>query len=267
MKPIRVALSGSGFLLPAHVGALHAIADAGYEVVEIAGTSGGSIVAALAASAMSLPDMKDMCLTLNWKPLMSLSMGSLMRLQAYCSGDRLLSFLHTITHQLTFHNLVIDLKIMASNIGNKQPYIFSRETTPEMKIGTAARASAAIPFIYKPVIINEAILFDGGVVNNMPSDILTRDDVLRVGIDLISDQSILQTKHYSLLAAAPRFIDMLLASSEDAHIGTGVAEGVKIIPVNTGFASSLDRRMDLATRQRLFDVGYKTTAAALAAGV
>ena len=54
MKPIRVALSGSGFRLGAQLGALQAISDAGFEIVQIAGASGGSIVAALFASGMSL---------------------------------------------------------------------------------------------------------------------------------------------------------------------------------------------------------------------
>lgn len=66
-----------------------------------------------------------------------------------------------------------------------------------------------------------------------------------------------------LLAAAPRFIHMLLASSEDAHITDGRESGVHIIPVQTGFASSLDRTMYLATRERLFNIGYATTLEAL----
>ena len=45
MKSIRVALRGSGFDL----GAPQAIADAGFEVVELAGTSGCSIIAGLYA--------------------------------------------------------------------------------------------------------------------------------------------------------------------------------------------------------------------------
>ena len=38
-KPIRVALSGSGTKLGAHIGALQAITDAGYTIVELAGGS------------------------------------------------------------------------------------------------------------------------------------------------------------------------------------------------------------------------------------
>lgn len=260
MKPIRVALSGSGFLLPAHVGALRAVADAGFEPTELAGTSGGSIVAVLAATEMPLDVMKEIALTLDWSPMMSMSILNLARLRSVSSGDRLLDFLTRITHGLEFRALDIELKVMASNIGTKQPYVFSKETTPSTPLALAARASAAIPVIYEPVIIGDAILFDGGMVNNMPSDILTRgDDVPRIGVDLVSDQSVLLPEDYSLLSAAPRLIDMLLASSEDAHISEGEAAGVKIVRVPTGFASSLDRNMCFSTRQSLFKVGYDAT--------
>jgi hypothetical protein len=42
-KPMRVALSGSGFRLCAHLDAPQACADSGYEVIEFAGTSVASI--------------------------------------------------------------------------------------------------------------------------------------------------------------------------------------------------------------------------------
>lgn len=65
---IRVALSGSGFRLGAHLGALQAIVDAGYEVVELAGTSGGSIVSAMFAGGMKLADMHELCMQMDWSP-------------------------------------------------------------------------------------------------------------------------------------------------------------------------------------------------------
>jgi len=264
MKPIRVALSGSGFLLPAHVGALHAVADSGYEPIEYAGTSGGSIVAILAATHMPLDIMKRIALTLNWAPLMSFSLLNFVRAKSLSSGGPLLDFLTQKTHGIEFSQLDVKLKVMASNIGTKEPFIFSNELTPDTPIALAARASACIPGIYDPVIVGDAILFDGGMVNNMPSDILTNgDDVLRIGVDLSSDESVLLPDDYSLLKALPRFIDMLLSSSEDAHISDGEASGVKIIRVNTGAAESLDKSMTLAERQSLFGVGYSATLAAL----
>lgn len=266
MKPIRVALSGSGFLLPAHVGALHAVAAAGYKPIEYAGTSGGSIVAMLAAAGMSLAGLKDLALTLDWAPMMSFSLVKMLGIKSWSNGQPLLDFLTRQTGGASFRSLDVKLKIMASNIGTKEPFIFSNELTPDTLIALAARASACIPGIYDPVIIGDAILFDGGMVNNMPSDILTNgDDVLRIGVDLSSDQSIMLPADYSLIKAMPRFIDMLLSSSEDAHISDGEASGVQIVRVNTGTAESLDKSMPLSARQELFDVGHAATIKALSA--
>ena len=50
MKQVRLAFSGSGFLAPIHAGAACAFLDAGVQIVEVAGTSGGSIAAALIAA-------------------------------------------------------------------------------------------------------------------------------------------------------------------------------------------------------------------------
>jgi NTE family protein len=75
MKPIRVALSGSGYRLSAHLGALQAIADSGYDVVEYASTSGGSIVSACLASGMTLSQMREMCMSLDWSKYMSFSLA------------------------------------------------------------------------------------------------------------------------------------------------------------------------------------------------
>ncbi|MBU7436531.1 patatin-like phospholipase family protein [Paraburkholderia fungorum] len=263
MKPIRVALSGSGFLLPAHVGALRAVESAGFSPIEYAGTSGGSIVAMLAAAGMNLADLEKLALTFDWSPMMSFSLINLARMKSYSSGQPLLDFLMRETGGMSFRGLSVQLKIMASNIGTKAPFVFSNELTPDAQIALAARASACIPGIYDPVIIGNAILFDGGMVNNMPSDILVRDEVPRIGVDLLPDQTPMLPEDYSMLKALPRFIDMLLSSSEDAHISEGEASGVKIIQVNTGDAKSLDRTMCFATRQRLFSAGYETTLDAL----
>jgi NTE family protein len=58
-------------------------------------------------------------------------------------------------------------------------------------------------------------------------------------------------------------IDLLLASNENSHVELDTKNGTQIVHVQTGFASSFDRNMPAATRQKLYDVGYATTVAAL----
>jgi hypothetical protein len=67
-RPIQVALSGSGFLLPVHVGALQAIEGAGYAISALSGTSGGAIVAAIYAVQQDAQKLADLVLATDWRP-------------------------------------------------------------------------------------------------------------------------------------------------------------------------------------------------------
>lgn len=264
-KSIRVALSGSGFRLPAHLGALRAIHDKGFNVIELAGTSGGSIVAALYAAGMTLDAMYDLCMGLDWSPMMRFSPWTLLTKQALCDGDALLDLLTKHTEGKTFAALDVDLKVIASDLATEKEFVFSRETTPDAPIALAARASASIPIVFAPVTYGSTIAVDGGCANNVPASVLTVDSVPRLGIYLQSDDSPLKPGKYGLATLAPRIIDLMLASNEASHVALDTHNGASIVSVPTGYASSFDRSMSQATRLRLFKDGYAATQAALAA--
>lgn len=263
MKPIRVALSGSGTKVGAHIGALQAVVDAGYTIVELAGTSGGSIVSALYACGMPLPVMHDLALKMDWSSMMGMSPLSVMRLHGWCSGDNLLDFLCMKTHNKTFAELDIDLTIVASDISNEVPFLFSKKLTPSVPVSLAARSSASIPIVFAPIVMGDAVLNDGGLVVNLPVDLLTNDDIPRIGIELTGKRTPLKPGKYTLNKVIPHLIDLMIQSTEDAHISIGKMQGAVIAQVECGWASSLDRKMPLDIRQKLFDAGYAATKAAL----
>lgn len=264
MKQIRVALSGSGFKFPAHVGALLAIRDAGYQPIEYAGTSGGSIVATLAACGMDLDAMKALTFTRDWSDMLSFNPLSLMGDMGYCSGKNLLNWLTTQTYNRTFSMLKARLVVMASDVSSEQPFEFSSDNTPDVPVALAARASAAIPFVYTPVQVGPALLMDGGCCNNIPVDKLTIDQVPRIGIQLVSKTSPLTAGTHSIIDIAPRVIDLMLSANENTHVDLGEHEGATFAFIETGFASGLDRNMSAMVRQQLFDNGYAGAKAALA---
>ncbi|GAC1315555.1 MAG: hypothetical protein NVSMB28_00220 [Collimonas sp.] len=273
MKPLRVALSGSGFKFPAHVGALLAIRDAGYTPVEIAGTSGGSIVATLAASGMPLDAMCKLTLSHDWSGMLSFSPWSLLTNLGYCSGNALLDWITKNTGGKTFADLDIDLIVMASNVATEQPFEFSKTATPNVPVALAARASASIPFVYAPVTMGNmdntadtpVMLMDGGMVNNIPVDKLTVDAIPRIGIQLVAKQSSLGAGTHSIFDIAPRVIDQILSANENTHVELDEQDGAKFAFVETSYASGLDRNMPPAIRTRLMQGGYETTKNALAA--
>jgi NTE family protein len=115
------------------------------------------------------------------------------------------------------------------------------------------------------VAYGDVLCVDGGCTDNLPASNLTVDDVPRLGIYLESDDAPLLPGAYGLRTLAPRIIDLLLASNEASHIALDAKEGATIIRVPTGYASSLDRNMPTATRQRLYNDGYAATSAAIKA--
>ncbi|WP_175837117.1 patatin-like phospholipase family protein [Burkholderia anthina] len=264
MKPIRVALSGSGFRLGAHLGALQAIVDAGYTIVELAGTSGGSIIAALFASGMPLDVMREILMEFDWSRMMGFSPWALIRHQALCSGDALLQYLTKMTNGKTFAQLDVDLKVIAANLLTEREFQFSKAATPDVSIALAARASASIPIVFAPVAVAGGLMVDGGTCDNMPVSDLTVDSVPRVGIYLVSDDDPLPPGAYGLPKLAPRIIDLMLSTCEATHVELDTINGATIVRVPTGYASSFDRHMAITTRQRLYDDGYAVTAAEFA---
>ena len=66
-----------------------------------------------------------------------------------------------------FDSLMIPFFCVAADVINKKPLVMKKGN-----LGSAVRASMAYPFVFKPIIIDTLLLFDGGFYNNFPWDIM-----------------------------------------------------------------------------------------------
>ncbi len=253
--PVKVALSGSGFRLPAHVGALAALIDHGYDITEIAGTSGGAIVAALFASGMHVSEMRHLALTYDWRKVLMFNPVHGVFKGAYCSGNALMGFLQVQTKGKRFGDLSIPLKIIASDLRTASEICFDARRHPMMEIALAARASASIPLVYAPVDYMSFTLVDGGCCNNLPLDHLSPGG-LRIGVYLTSANKP-SIGSMGIKDVAERSLDLMLGSNEDTHADLDTLEGGIVVHVPTGYAGSLDREMATETRLRLVTEAYQ----------
>lgn len=69
-----------------------------------------------------------------------------------------------------FDSLFVPFRCVASDIIKKKSFVFS-----EGQLSTAIRASLSYPFYLSPVSYNDMLLFDGGLYNNFPSDVMYDD--------------------------------------------------------------------------------------------
>lgn len=69
-----------------------------------------------------------------------------------------------------FDSLFVPFRCVASDIAAKKPIIFKSGD-----LGQAVRASFAFPFYYAPVYFNGCVLYDGGLYNNFPANVVFDD--------------------------------------------------------------------------------------------
>src|SRR5579863_9264071 len=116
-EDISVALSGSGFRFMCHIGVLRALLDNNYNITEIAGVSGGSIVAALYAMGVTPLQMMELAHKAPFQTFIKLDLASILLNNSLNTGDNLLDWLKTsIGATTTFKDIKMPLHIIATDL-------------------------------------------------------------------------------------------------------------------------------------------------------
>ena len=69
-----------------------------------------------------------------------------------------------------FDSLFVPFRCVASDVENKRPVIFKNGDLP-----SAIRASMSYPFYLRPISVDGKLLFDGGLYNNFPTDVMLKE--------------------------------------------------------------------------------------------
>ncbi len=158
---VGLALGGGAARGFAHVGVIQVLEEAGIRPAVLAGTSAGSLVAALYASGRNGQQLQAVAMAMeeaafaDWTlPLFSRGM---------LRGEALARYVNAQVNQRTIENMAIPLGIVATDLQTGQGILFRRGDT-----GTAVRASSAVPALFLPVRINDREYVDGGLVSPVP---------------------------------------------------------------------------------------------------
>ncbi|MEE4114736.1 MAG: patatin-like phospholipase family protein [Marinilabiliaceae bacterium] len=166
-KKVALVLSGGGARGIAHIGAIEELEKAGYEISSIAGTSMGAVVGGVYAQG-KLEEFKEWMLTLDRKKVFSLVDFTLSR-QGLVKGDKVFQAMQEFIPDKDIRDLKIPYAAVAVDLNRMEEVVFRSGSLYE-----AIRASVAIPTVLKPVEKGDALLVDGGVMNNIPVDVVIR---------------------------------------------------------------------------------------------
>lgn len=158
---IGLALGGGAARGFAHVGVIQVLEEAGIKPDLVAGTSAGSLVAALHASGRNGAQLQRVAETMDEATFTDWTLPLFNR--GMLRGSALARYVHQQVGGRKIEDLPLPLGILATDLQNGQGVLFERGD-----IATAVRASSAVPGLFEPVRITGREYVDGGLVAPVP---------------------------------------------------------------------------------------------------
>ena len=201
---VGLVLSGGGAKGAAHIGVLKYLEETGIPIDYIAGTSMGAIVGGLYAIGYSADDIQHFISIVDWDRLISNkvdreqisyerkaeSLSQILTIpfdtgtdreeiqsrsfknslpSGIVSGDNLINLFNSLSvgysDSIDFKDLPIPFLCMATDIVSGKVDKLDKGVFPK-----SIRASMAIPVLFDPVKIDNALYTDGGLLNNFPAE-------------------------------------------------------------------------------------------------
>ena len=179
---IGLVLGGGGARGFAHIGVLRSLLARGYQPAAIAGCSMGGIVGALFAAGHTPEAIERMFAGLKATEVISVGQKG-----ALIGGKGIVQQLEKHLPE-NFADLKIRLAITTVDVQEGDLVVLS-----EGPLAPALRATSAIPGVIAPVEYEDRILVDGGLMNNLPVDLIrtmTQAPVVAVDVAAPRDRQI-----------------------------------------------------------------------------
>ena len=159
-----------------HIGILKVLEEEKIPVDIIVGSSIGAAMAALWASGYSANQIIEIVRQEFKEPKYTFGMMDFtFPVFGFIKGNKLYRFLKRHLGNKTFYDIKLPLKIVASDIRRKEPRILDKGLLID-----AVMASCSMPGVFQPFRAKEEVLFDGGVVNPLPTDILVAMGIKKI---------------------------------------------------------------------------------------
>lgn len=153
-----------------HIWVIKYLEEKEVSVTEVSGTSMGAIIASFYAMWKSSSFIKKFAEEINFLKLLDFDLSNWL-----LKWDKICKVLKKVYWDTKIEDLDIKLKIVAANIETWEKKVFEK-----WSILDAVRASISLPGIFKPCKIWKNYYVDGGILNNLPVEVLDGKNIIAV---------------------------------------------------------------------------------------
>jgi NTE family protein len=268
-QSVGLVLSGGGAKGIAHIGVIQALEDNNIPIDYIAGTSMGAIVGGLYAAGYTPAEMLQLIQSrsfgywstgkidprLNYYFNRETPTPAMMTVSVGANRDSVAASLisplpmnfafmelfsaYTAQCNRDFDKLFVPYRCVASNVEEKR-----KEVLRGGSLGDAIRASMSFPIVFQPTMIDSVLLYDGGIYDNFPVDVMRTDFApsIMLGVSVSGPSTGPQT---SLVDQ----IENLVIQNNDYNLPED--EGIKMRIKLSQFGL-----LDFAKAQTIYEIGY-----------
>jgi NTE family protein len=278
---IGVALAGGGALGLAHIGVLQWMEENHIPVDKLAGTSMGALVGAVFATGSNGLEMRQFVKTIDWDQALlaepsyaqlsyrrkqdrrDYQFGGELGLKHGFNGpngfdpghgvglvlDRMSFAYSTIS---SFDDLPTPFRCVATDLLTGQAVVLH-----DGSLAQALRASMAIPGVFTPQELDGKVLADGGMVDNLPTDVARQMHVdVVIAVDIVT-QPPTPSQFESVSGVLTRAVDVMVLDNERRALQLADV----VVSLDLGKLTAFD--YDKA--EVIINLGYKAAAARAAA--
>jgi NTE family protein len=156
---LGLALGGGGARGFAHIGVIRALEDAGIVPDIVTGASSGAIIAALYAGGHDGRRLEEIARELNRSDLVDVVLIG----RGWVRGEALQDFVNRMVGDRPIERLARPFAVVATAATTRRMIVFNRGNT-----GLAVRASASVPDLFIPPVIDGEEFIDGGLTSPVP---------------------------------------------------------------------------------------------------
>ncbi len=252
---IGLVLAGGGARGSAHIGVIRVLEEMNVPIDCVGGTSMGSLVAGLYATGMSADELEAVILDIDWDdlfvddtaradqpfrrkrddnlalfgPKLGIGRDASLVKSGVIAGQKISFLFESLVKERTqaedFDELPIPYRAVAADIATARKVVLSHGD-----LAVAMRSSMSVPGVFEPVPHQGHLLVDGGIVDNVPVDVL-RDmgaDILIV-VDVGGGLTAREDLNSSF-AVIGQLINMLVDGNSQAQLASLTGRDVLITP-------------------------------------
>jgi NTE family protein len=199
-----LVLSGGGARGLAHVGVMAVLEQSGFAIDRFGATSMGALIAGLFAAGAKADDVRDVCRSelVDARPFTDYTVPRYGLIKARKAE----SMLFRLFDDTRIEELPSAMYCVSADLLTGQEVVHR-----DGRLAQAVRASMSIPGLLPPASVGGRLLVDGGILNNLPVDVMARDDEGPIiAVDVIRR---LPADHAGPSGSPPRVVETLARST------------------------------------------------------